>query len=81
MSKDLTNTKKLLCETYFKMFKTDNLPSIDMDDFIIMWQALADKWEVYKTDEEWQDFAEEINCLASNRQPYFTEIFNKHFNN
>ena len=33
------------------------------------------------TTEEWNDFAEEINCVASNRQNYFNEIFDKHFNN
>jgi hypothetical protein len=75
------NTKKLLCEVMFKMFKTETLPNLDMDDFIAMWQTLADKWGINKSDEEWSDFAEEINCIASNRQNYFNEIFDKHFNN
>jgi len=52
-----------------------------MDDFIAMWQTLADKWGINKSDENWSDFAEEINCIASNRQNYFNEIFDKHFNN
>ena len=42
--------KKLLCETFFKMFKSESLPNLDMEDFIAMWQALADKWGVNKTD-------------------------------
>jgi len=74
-------TNKLLCETFFKMFKTEALPNLDMEDFIAMWQALADKWGVNKTDKEWDEFAEEINCVASNRENYFNEIFDKHFNN
>jgi hypothetical protein len=52
-----------------------------MEDFIAMWQALADKWGVIKSDKEWDEFAEEINCVASNRENYFNEIFDKHFNN
>ena len=74
-------TKKLLSEAMFKMFKTESLPNLDMEDFITMWQALADKWGIIKSDQEWDDFAEEINCVSSNRQNYFNEIFDKHFNN
>jgi hypothetical protein len=73
--------KKLLCQTFYMMFKSDALPSLDMDDFIVMWQALADKWEVYISDNQWEEFTEEINCVASNRENYFNEIFEKHFNN
>ena len=80
MENEIT-TKKLLCETFFKMFKTEALPNLDMEDFIAMWQALADKWGVIKSDKQWDEFAEEINCVASNRQNYFNEIFDKHFNN
>jgi hypothetical protein len=75
------NIKKLLCETFYKMFKSEALPNLDMDDFIAMWQTLADKWGINKSDEEWSDFAEEINSVASNRENYFNEIFDKHFNN
>lgn len=75
------DTKDLLRTTFFKMFKDNALPNIDMEDFIVMWQALADKWEIYLTDRQWEDFAEEINAVASNRQNYFNEIFDKHFNN
>jgi hypothetical protein len=35
-------TKKLLCETFYKMFKSETLPNLDMEDFIVMWLALAD---------------------------------------
>jgi len=79
MENEIT-TKKLLCEAMYKMFKNEALPNLDMEDFIVMWQALADKWGINKTDQEWDDFAEEINCIASNRQNYFNEIFDKHFN-
>jgi len=74
-------TLKLLCETFFRMFKDQTLPNIDMEDFIAMWQALADKWGIVKSDKEWDEFAEEINSRASNREVYFNEIFDKHFNN
>ena len=50
-----------------------------MEDFIVMWQALADKWEIHLTDDEWEEFAEEINSEASNRQNIFNQIFDKHF--
>jgi hypothetical protein len=74
-------TLKLLCETFFRMFKDQTLPNIDMEDFIAMWQALSDKWGIVKSDKEWDEFAEEINSRASNREVYFNEIFDKHFNN
>ena len=59
------NTKKLLCETFYKMFKTEALPNLDMEDFIAMWQSLADKWGVIKSDQQWDEFAEEINDFKS----------------
>jgi hypothetical protein len=71
--------KKLLCETMFKMFKTDALPHLDMEDFIVMWRALAEKWDCDTMDEDWEEFTEEINCIASNRENYFNEVFEKHF--
>lgn len=74
-------TLKLLRETFFRMFKTQALPNLDMEDFVAMWQTLAEKWGINKSDNEWNEFAEEINCIASNREAYFNEIFDKYFNN
>ena len=71
--------EKLLCETMFKMFKSESLPNLDMEDFIAMWQSLADKWGIIRTDSEWEEFTEEINSVATNRENYFNEIFEKHF--
>lgn len=71
--------KQMLCETMYVMFKDNHLPYLGMEDFIVMWQSLADYWNVYITDGQWEDFAEEINCVASNRHNIFTEIFEKHF--
>ena len=71
--------KKFLCETMYKMFKDDYLPHLDMEDFIAMWQALADKWEIYISNNQWEEFTEEINSVATNRENYFNEIFEKHF--
>jgi len=72
--------KEMLRDTMFRMFKGDTIPFADMEDFIEMWRALADKWGIYLSDEEWDQFAEEINSEASNRQNVFNEIFNTHFN-
>jgi DNA-binding MltR family transcriptional regulator len=73
--------KQMLCETMYIMFKDNHLPYLDMEDFVAMWQSLADKWNIYANDDQWQEFTEEINCVASNRHNIFTEIFDKHFNN
>lgn len=71
--------KEMLRDTMYRMFKDETIPYADMDDFVAMWQALADKWEIYLNDEEWDQFAEEINSEASNRQNIFNQIFDKHF--
>ena len=71
--------KEMLRDTMYRMFKDETIPYADMDDFIVMWQALADKWEIYLSDDEWEEFAEEINSEASNKQSIFNQIFDKHF--
>lgn len=71
--------KEMLRDTMYRMFKGDTIPFADMEDFIAMWKALADKWEIYLSDDEWDQFAEEINSEASNRQNIFNEIFDTHF--
>jgi hypothetical protein len=71
--------KQMLCETMYVMFKDNHLPYLDMEDFIDMWQTLADKWGIIKLDDDWQEFAEEINSVASNKHYIFLEIFEKHF--
>jgi len=62
------------------MFKNDTLPYLDMEDFIIMWEALANKWNIHIVDDNWDDFAEEINSNASNRESVFNKIFDNYFN-
>ena len=57
----------------------DTLPYLDMEDFIIMWETLADSWNVRMIDNNWEEFAEEINSQASNRESVFNEIFDKYF--
>lgn len=69
----------MLCETMYVMFKDNHLPYLEMEDFIVLWQSLADKWNVYISDGQWVDFAEEINSVASNKRHIFNEIFEKHF--
>jgi hypothetical protein len=70
--------KEMLRDTMYRMFKDDAIPFADMDDFIAMWQALADKWEIQISDDQWDQFADEVNSEASNRQNVFNEIFDTH---
>ena len=69
----------MLRETMYVMFKDNHLPYLDMEDFIAMWEALADKWNIHILDEQWEEFAEEINSMASNRQSVFNSVFDKYF--
>ncbi len=78
MDNKLTH-KEMLCATMFKMFKDNYLPNLDMEDFIVMWRALAEQWNCDTMDDDWEEFTEEINCVASNREQIFNEIFDKHF--
>jgi hypothetical protein len=76
--KNLTHTQ-MLRETMYRMFKDNTLPHLDMEDFIAMWQTLAESWNVRIIDDNWEDFAEEINSQATDREAVFNEIFNKYF--
>ena len=78
MDKKITK-HKMLRETMYVMFKDDHLPYLDMEDFLIMWQSLADKWDIRIEDDQWEEFIEEVNSVASNRQSIFNEIFDKYF--
>ncbi len=78
MDNKLTH-KEMLRATMFKMFKDNYLPNLDMEDFIVMWRALAEQWNCDTMDDDWEEFTEEINSVASNREQYFNEVFDKHF--
>jgi hypothetical protein len=78
MDKKITK-HKMLRETMYVMFKDDHLPYLDMEDFLIMWQSLADQWNIRIEDDQWEEFIEEVNSVASNRQNVFNEIFDKYF--
>jgi ABC-type multidrug transport system ATPase subunit len=78
MDKKITK-HKMLRETMYVMFKDDHLPYLDMEDFLIMWQSLADQWNIRIYDDQWEEFIEEVNSVASNRQNVFNEIFDKYF--
>lgn len=69
----------MLRDTMYRMFKNNTLPYLDMEDFILMWETLADSWNVRIIDNNWEDFADEINSLASDREAVFNEIFDKYF--
>lgn len=75
---EVTKTR-MLKDTMYRMFKNDTLPYLDMEDFILMWETLADSWNVRIIDDNWEDFAEEINSQASNKESVFNEIFDKYF--
>ncbi len=70
----------MLRETMYVMFKNNHLPYLDMEDFITMWEALATKWNIRIDDDQWEEFTEEVNSVASNRQSVFNTIFDKYFN-
>jgi ABC-type multidrug transport system ATPase subunit len=70
---------QMLRETMYVMFKDNHLPYLDMEDFLIMWQSLADQWNIRIEDDQWEEFIEEVNSVASNRQNVFNEIFDKYF--
>jgi len=78
MDNKLTH-KEMLRATMYKMFKDNYLPNLDMEDFIVMWRALAEQWDCDTMDDDWEEFTEEINSVASNREQYFNEVFDKHF--
>jgi len=70
---------QMLRDTMYMMFKK-NLLYLDMQDYIVMWEALAMKWNIRIDDDLWEEFAEEINSTSSNRQSVFNTIFDKYFN-
>jgi hypothetical protein len=70
---------QMLRDTMYVMFKDNHLTYLDMEDFIIMWQSLADKWNIHILDDQWEEFAEEVNSVASNRQSVFNSVFDKYF--
>jgi ABC-type multidrug transport system ATPase subunit len=78
MDKKITK-HQMLRETMYVMFKDNHLPYLDMEDFLIMWQSLADQWNIRIDDDKWEEFIEEVNSVASNRQNVFNEIFDKYF--
>jgi hypothetical protein len=78
MDKKITK-HDMLRETMYVMFKDNHLPYLDMEDFLIMWQSLAEQWDIRIDDEQWEEFSEEINSMASNRQSIFNEVFDKYF--
>jgi hypothetical protein len=78
MDKKISKTQ-MLRDTMYVMFKDNHLPYLDMEDFLIMWQSLADQWNIRIEDDQWEEFIEEVNSVASNRQNVFNEIFDKYF--
>ena len=78
MDKELSK-HQMLRDTMYVMFK-NNLLYLDMEDYIVMWEALATKWNIRIDDDLWEEFAEEINSEASTRQSVFNTIFDKYFN-
>jgi hypothetical protein len=76
---DNKSKHQMLRDTMYVMFK-NNLLYLDMEDYIVMWEALATKWNIRIDDDLWEEFAEEINSEASTRQSVFNTIFDKYFN-
>jgi hypothetical protein len=75
---EVTKTR-MLRDTMYRMFKNNTLPYLDMEDFLLMWETLADSWNIRPIDNNWEDFGEEINSMASDREAVFNQIFDKYF--
>jgi hypothetical protein len=76
---DNKSKHQMLRDTMYVMFK-NNLLYLDMEDYIVMWEALAMKWDIRIDDDLWEEFTEEINSEASTKQSVFNRIFDKYFN-
>ena len=67
-----------LRDTMYSMFREEALPELDMEDFIVMWESIMDKWDIKKPD-SWELFLDELNCLKSDDYRWFNNLFNTHF--
>ena len=70
---------ELFKNVMYYMFKEGTLPEMDLDDFVCVWEALMDKWEIKKEEEKWERFIYDINCKKSDDYIWFSETFNKYF--
>lgn len=67
-----------LKDTMYSMFREEALPELDMEDFIVMWESIMDKWDIKKPD-SWELFLDELNQLKSDDYRWFNNLFNIHF--
>lgn len=70
---------ELLCQVMYEMYRTGNLPNLDMEDFMVMWKALMDHWGIKMSNDIWEMFIEDVNCLKSDDKEWFTKLFNQYF--
>lgn len=70
---------ELFKNVMYYMFKEGTLPELDRDDFVCMWEALMEKWEIKMEEEKWERFLDDINVVKSENYIWFSEIFNKYF--
>ena len=77
--KELTK-KELLMEVMYNMFLDGALPTLDMEDYAIMWLALMECWHINMPEEQFEAFLEAINCQASEKYSYFKGVFEEFFN-
>lgn len=73
--------KELLKDVMYNMFLDGVLPELDMEDYIIMWKALIEHWNIDIDDLTLEKFFDDINCKSSNKYDWFTNTFNNYFNN
>jgi len=70
---------ELFKNVMYYMFKEETLPELDMDDFVCMWEALMEKWEIKMEEEKWERFLDDINVVKSENYIWFNNTFNKYF--
>jgi len=70
---------ELFKNVMYYMFKEETLPELDMDDFVCMWKALMEKWEIKMEEEKWERFLDDINVVKSENYIWFNNTFNKYF--
>jgi len=73
----MTNREKLRKSMYY-IYNMDFLP-LDTEEYMCMFRALAEELQTPQNPWDWDNFAEEINCLKASDEKWFTEVFDKYF--
>lgn len=70
---------ELFKNVMYYMFKEGTLPEMDLDDFVCVWEALMEKWEIKIEDWKWEKFINDINVSKSDNLLFFSDLFDTYF--